>query len=127
MKLILERNQKSAGILSSKQVFQVTFRAEVSEAERGAIDKYKLADDVLYESHEILDPGSGLLGLASRLAMKNQIKTLNVRELVNGKTIACTNIVEMKSIEGQVTQAAQNLKAILDTAATFGGREVIEL
>jgi hypothetical protein len=127
MKLILEREQRSAGMMSKRQVFSVTFRAEVDQKDRDMIDTLKLADDELYSSHDIIDPGAGLLGLASRMAMKNKIKTLNVRELVNGKTIECENIVEMKAVEGQVIEAAENLKAILDTAATFGGREVIEL
>jgi len=126
MKLILERNQKSGGIVSRKQVFEVTFRAEVSAEERTAIDKYKLADDVLYQSHEVAG-GSGLVGLASRMYLKSMIQSLNVRDLVNGKTIQCNDIVEMKGIEEQIKEAAQNLKIILDTAATFGGREVIEL
>lgn len=126
MKLILERNQKSAGLVSRKQQFEVTIRAEISAEERDAIDKYRLADDVLYQSHTV-EGGSGLVGLASRMYLKSQIKSLNVRDLVQGKTIVCNDIVEMKGIEGQVTEAAQNLKVILDTAATFGGREVIDL
>jgi len=127
MKLVLERDQKSKGLMGGKHVFSVTFRAEIGQAERDLIDKLRLADDVLFADGEIIDPGSGLLGLASRMAMKAQIKSINVRELVNGKTIECQSIVEMTQIEAHVKDAAQNLKAILDTAATFGGREVIEL
>ena len=127
MKLILEREQRSGGLIKKTQVFAVTFRAEISQAERDAINKYKLADDVLYESHTIDDGGSGLLGLASRMYLNTMIKKVIVRELIDGKTIECNDIVEMKGIEGQVMEAAQNLKIILDTAATFGGREVIEL
>ena len=82
---------------------------------------------MLYESHTIDDGGSGLLGLASRMYLGSMIKKVIVRELIDGKTIECNDIVEMKGIEGQVMEAAQNLKIILDTAATFGGREVIEL
>lgn len=127
MKLILERNQRSKGLMGGRHVFAVTFRAEITQEERDLIDKLRLADDVLYESHEIIDPGSGLLGLASRMAMKSQIKTLIVRDLVQGKTIECDTIVEMKHIEHEVADAARNLKDILDTANTFGGREVIDL
>ena len=127
MNLVLERDQHTKGMLGGKHVFSVAFRAEIGQAARDLTDKLRLADDELYASHEIIDPGSGLLGLASRMMMKSQIKSLNVRELVNGKTIECESIVEMKAIEEQVKEAAQNLKAILDTAATFGGREVIEL
>jgi hypothetical protein len=127
MKLILERSQRSGGILGNRQVFVLTVRAEISQAERDAINKYRLADTVLYQSHEIVDKGSGLLGLASRLYLGSMIKKLIVRELVEGKTFECADIVEMKGIEGQIMEAAQTFKTILDTAATFGGREVIEL
>jgi len=127
MKLILEREQRMAGLINKKQVFAVTFQAELSQTEREAINKYLLADEVLYESHELLDEGTGLLGLASRLKFSAILKTLNVRDLVKGKTIECGDIVEMKGVEEQVLEAAQNFKLILDTAATFGGREVIEL
>ena len=127
MKLILEREQRVSGIMRKTQVFAVTVRAEISQRERDAINKYSLADDVLYESHTIDDGGSGLLGLASRAYLNTMIKKVVVRELIEGKTIECSDIVEMKGIEAQVLEAAQNLKIILDTAATFGGREVIEL
>jgi len=127
MKLIIEREQRTAGLINKKQVFAVTFRAELSQTEREAINKYLLADEILYASHTVIDEGSGLLGLASRLKFSSMIKTLNVRELVKGKTIECGEIVEMKGVEEQVLEAAQNFKLILDTAATFGGREVIEL
>ena len=48
MKLILEREQRSGGLIKKTQVFAVTFRAEISQVERDAINKYKLADDVLH-------------------------------------------------------------------------------
>lgn len=127
MKLILERNQRSKGMMSKTQVFSVTFRAEVSEKEKEMINTLSLADDILYDNYDEVDPGSGLLGLASRMTGGPQSIEINVRDLVNGKTVEVPNIVQMKAIEEQVKSAAANLKAILDTAATFGGREVIEL
>ncbi len=127
MKLILERQQRTSGMMKKTQVFAVKFRAQISQQERDAINRYSLADDVLYESETIVDEGSDLLGLASRVYMNSMIKKVVVRELIEGKTIECGDIVEMKGVEGQVLQAAKNLKVILDTAATFGGREVIEL
>lgn len=127
MKLILERSQRSAGLLSSKHVFSLKVQAEVSQAERDLIDKLNLADDILYQSHDITDPGSGILGLASRMYINTKIDKLTVRDLIKGKTFEAQSIVEMKGLEGQIMEAAQNLKLILDAAATFGGREVIEL
>jgi len=127
MKLILERSQRAGGVLSNKNIFTLKVQAEVSQAERDLINKLSLADDVLYQSHEIVDPGSGIVGLAWRMYTNAKIDKLIVRELVNGKTFEAENIVVMKGLEGQIMEAAQNLKLILDAAATFGGREIIEL
>ena len=68
MKLLLRRDQKSG--LIGKITFTLAVRAELADEEKNNIKKYKLGDTMLYERAKIIDPGSGLLGLASRLAFK---------------------------------------------------------
>lgn len=126
MKLVLERNQKTTGMMGKKQVFSVMFRAEISQEERDAINKYKFADDLLYQSHDV-DGGSGIIGAVSRAYLRSKIKSINVRDLVGGKTIECDDIGEMLEVEGQVVEAAGSLKLILEAAMTFGGRHIIEV
>ena len=132
MKLILERAQRTGGLMSKKQIFALTVRAEVSEAEREAINKYKLADEVLYvdgDTDSIRDNiESGTVFGALKGAIKAAtIGKLVVRDLVNGKTFENEDIGGMIATEEHIRTAAQNLKSYLDAAATFGGREEVEL
>lgn len=125
MKLLLRRDQKS-GMLSSKITFTLTVRAELTETEKENIKKYKLGETVLYAEREIVG-GSGLLGVASRLAFKAINLTIQVDDLAKGKVIDAKDIVEMLAIEEHVKTAAANFKEVLDAAASFGGETVIEL
>jgi hypothetical protein len=125
MKLLLRRNQR--GGLLGKVVFTLEVRADLSDAEEAHIAKYKLGDTELYSSHEMLDKGSGLLGLASRLAFKAMTISVSVRDLAGGKKIDCKDIVEMLAVEDQIKEAARTFKAVLNAAAHFGGEEVVEL
>jgi hypothetical protein len=110
-----------------KVVFALDVRADITPLERAYILKYKLGQTLLYSSHEITDRGSGLLGLATRLAHKAMMISVTVDDLVNGKRIECKDIVEMCAVEDQIKEAAQTFKTVLEAAAHFGGEEVLEL
>ena len=125
MKLLLRRDQKSG--LIGKITFTLAVRAELTDTEKGNIKKYKLGDTVLYERMTMTEKGSGLLGLASRLAFKMMNISVSVNDLTDGKKVDCKDIVEMLAVEDQITEAAQTFKNVLEAAATFGGEEVIEL
>jgi hypothetical protein len=125
MKLLLRRDQKS-GILS-KVTFTLEVRAQLEPEERAAIDKYRLGDTVLYEKNTMIDPGSGLLGLASRLAHKAMNISVSVKDLTNGKKIEVKDIVEMLAVEDQIKEAAKTFNAVLEAARHFGGEVVIDL
>ena len=125
MKLLLRRDQKSG--LIGKITFTLAVRAELTDEEKNNIKKYKLGDTMLYERAKIIDPGSGLLGLASRLAFKMMNLTVSIDDLSDGKKIDCKDIVEMLAVEEQIKEAAQTFKNVLEAAASFGGEEVIEL
>jgi hypothetical protein len=126
MKLLLRRDQRAA-VFGNKQVFQLDVRADIDDVEKANIAKYKLADTVLYERDTIVDPGSGLLGLATRVAFKAMNISVSVKDLTGGKKIECKDIVEMLAVEDQIKEAAQTFKNILEAAAHFGGEEVLEL
>jgi len=125
MKLLLRREQRSA--LFGKPVFALTVRAELSDEEKAALSKYKLGDTVLYERNTMTDPGSGLLGLASRVAFRAMNMSLSVKDLSDGKTLECKDIVEMLAVEEQIREAGKTFNAVLDAARHFGGEEVIDL
>jgi hypothetical protein len=125
MKLLLRRDQRSS--LMGKAVFVLEVRAELSDEERRSISRYKFGKSVLYTRGEIADPGSGLLGLASRLAFHAMNISVSVDDLAEGKRIECKDILEMLAVQEQLKQAAANLKDILEAASHFGGEEVIAL
>lgn len=126
MKVLLRRNQKSGGLLGGNVTFTLDARAELADDEVEAVKKYKMGKTVLYQKMEMVDRGSGLLGVASRLAFKMMNITVTVDELVSGKHIECKDIIEMRAVEEQIKEACENFKAILDTARHFGGEEVLE-
>lgn len=125
MKLLLRREQKSG--FTGKVTFTLAVRAELSEEEKSNIKKYKLAETMLYERDKMTDGGSGLLGLASRMAFKMLNISVSVKDLADGKTIEVKDIVEMLAVEDQIKEACQTFKAVLTAAAHFGGEEVIEI
>lgn len=125
MKLLLRRNQKSGMLGVGKITFILDVRAELTEDEKANIKKYKLGETMLYERDKIVG-GSGLLGLASRLALKMLNLSVSVNDLANGKQVECKDIVEMLAVEEQIKEACETFKAVLTAAAQFGGEEVIE-
>ena len=125
MKLLLRRDQKSS--MLGKVTFTLSVRAELSEEEKANIKKYKLGETMLYEKMKTLDPGSGLLGVASRMAFKMINLTISVNDLEKGKEVEVKDIVEMLAVEEQIKEAAQTFRAVLNAASEFGGEEVIEL
>lgn len=125
MKLLLRRDQKS-GMLG-KITFTLAVRAELTDEEKANIKKYKLGETMLYERLKTIDPGSGLLGMASRMAFKMINLTISVKDLEGGKQVDCKDIVEMLAVEEQIKEAAQIFRSVLNAASTFGGEEVIEI
>jgi hypothetical protein len=123
MNLLLRRDQRSS--LMGKVVFQLDVRAEISRDEMASIQRYRLGDTVLYTQGELVDKGSGLLGLASRLAFKAMNISVSVNDLLNGKRVECKDIVEMLAVEDQIKEAAATFKQVLNAAVHFGGEEAI--
>ena len=124
MQLILQRSQKSGMI--GKVTFALDARAQLSDDETDYVKTYKMGKEVLYQSYKIADPGSGLLGVASRIAMKALNLTITVDSLVKGQHVECKDILEMRAVEGQIKEACGVFKEVLESAAHFEGEEVIE-
>lgn len=125
MKLLLRRDQR-AGLLG-KVNFTLDVRAELTSDELSNIKRYRLGDTQLYSSHEVIDRGSGLLGVASRLAWKATTLTITINDLTTGKRVEAKDVVEMIAIEEQILEAAKTFKHVLDAASHFGGEEVVEI
>jgi len=126
MKILLRRDQKAGMMGMGKISFILDVRAELTDEEQKNIKKYKLGDTMLYERDKLITSGSGLLGMASRFAIKAMNITVSVDDLSKGKQIECKDIVEMLAVEDQLKEACQTFKAVLTAAARFGGEEVLE-
>lgn len=126
MILLIRRDQRRT--ITGRAVFQLDVRAELREEELAAIRDYDLGGTVLYTKDKLIEgTGSGLLGLASRIAFKAMNISVTASELARGKRIECKDILEMLAVEEQIRDAAVTFKAILYAAAYFGGEEAIEI
>ena len=117
MKLILSRNQKSSGLLSKTVTFYLDVRADLTQEERANIQKYKLGDSILYERGTITDPGSGLLGLASRVAFKAMNISISVADLVaaihSAGRLAMADIARVEEAHAAAAQGADVIATTL--------------
>ena len=127
MELLLRRDQKTGMMGMGGVTFALEVRARLTSAEQQNITRYKLGKTILYTKNEIIDPGKGLLGLASRLAFKALNISVSVDDLTGGKRIECKDIIEMLAVEGQIKEAAVTFKDVLEAAAHFGGEEVLAI
>ena len=125
MEMLLRRDQRS-GMLGGV-TFSLEVRARLTADEQKNLGRYKLGKTILYTKSEIVDPGRGLLGMASRLAFKAMNISVSVDDLANGKRIECKDILEMLAVEDQIKEAAVTFKQVLMAAAHFGGEEVLEI
>lgn len=125
MYLVLRRDQRKS--LTGKMIFRLDVLAEIAPEEMQCIERYRLTGTVLYTKSILVDRGSGLLGLLSRLLFKATNISISVGDLVHGKRVECKDILEMLAVEGQVKEAALTFKQVLHAATYFGGEEAIEL
>jgi hypothetical protein len=127
MEVLLRRDQKSGMMGMGSVTFSLDVRARLTPDELKNITRYKLGKTLLYTKAELVDRGSGLIGLASRLAFKAMNISVTVDDLTGGKRIECKDVLEMLAVEDQIKEAAQTFKQILEAAAHFGGEEVLAI
>jgi hypothetical protein len=121
MKLLLQRDQADRGVIGTTMVFSLNARVELTKEEAGHVDKYKMGSTILVSDTD--DRGPGLL---EWLRSKATGLEVTVYGLVSGTEINCKDILEMIEIEEQIKEACEKFKKVLDTAALFGGEEIIE-
>lgn len=126
MKLLIRRDQRAA-VIGLKPVFMLDVRSELSAEEVANMNKYKLGDTLLYEKKPLQQGSNEYTQLGHTLAWRFSNLTITANDLAKGRRIECKDVLEMLGVEEQIRQAAQNFKAILDAAASFGGEEVVAL
>jgi hypothetical protein len=118
MKLIVKRNQADQkGFFGGHKGvnFVLYGRAELSSDERAMIERYKVGDYVLGEC-EVRPKG----GESTKV-------TISVNDIANGKTVEAGSVNTLRELEDTIKTGCQNLKALLELMATFGGEEVFEI
>ncbi|WP_157785769.1 hypothetical protein [Bradyrhizobium liaoningense] len=145
MQLRLRRSQRSGGLISSKVFFALDARAELSPEEKVLVSKYRLGKLVVYDSkarkkHQETAYGhfdeaaagtsagrgwwKNARGLASAAMMALSLR-ITVEGLMNGQHIECKDLSELLGAEAAILNACKNLRAYLDTAQAFDGREEV--
>ena len=131
MRLRLRRSQHISGVISSKTVFRLEARVDVSAEEEEHIRRYKMGREILYSKQRVELATSAETttwkGIARNVAAIATALTIRIDDLISGTAVECKDIVEMLTVEEQIVAACQTFKAILQSAAYFDGEEVVEL
>jgi hypothetical protein len=131
MQLKLTRAQRSAGMMGNKVIFVLQARLETSQVEQALIQKYGLGNLTVYNSAERLQHAEKAAAATSRwralasVAMGHLALQCTVNSLIKGQVVECKTLEEMMGAQEAITDAASNIKAYLDLASTFDGREVV--
>lgn len=135
MQLKISRSQKTSGMLGNTIVFCLDARADLSNEERHLIEKYKLGNQVIYNSatsakhlenvKAAASGGGSLIKGAISLAIAKLSLNISINSLTKGHHIECKDIDELLGAEEAIMQGCQALKAYLETATTFDGRETV--
>lgn len=137
MQLKLTRSQREGGVVSKSVIFCLDARVQLTAEEQANVSRYKLGSQVIYNSEaskrhlaksEALQSTGTAGGLAKSfvsLAMAALNLNITINGLQRGQHIECKSLDELLSAEEALMEACQNLRAYLDTAASFDGREVL--
>lgn len=149
MMLSLRRAQRAGGMMGGKIIFTLDARAELTPDEQALVKRYALGKLVVYDSEarkkhadsayghfssvpgvssDLAAAGRGLWsnarGLASAAMMALSLR-VTIDSLMSGQHIECKDLDELLGAEAAIVDACKNIKAYLDTALTFDGREEV--
>lgn len=116
MELLLTRDQ--AGGLLGGIKFQLTAKAKLSDEEASAVKKYKMGDTILYEKQGDRPDPSSFMSLGRH---RFTVPRIQVRDLVDGKTVETKDILEILDAEQQIMESAKAFSKMLRAASSFGG------
>lgn len=142
MKLLIRRSQRT-GSFSSNVIFCLDARVEFTPDERQSVQRYRLQSQVLYNSEasqsalakaEDAARSTGMgdwryLGSVAKSLAYTALAAMRLNVTINslqqGQHIECKSLDELLGAEEAIFEACKNLRAYLETAATFDGREVV--
>jgi hypothetical protein len=137
MKLKLKRSQKEAGLVSKSILFCLDARVELTPEEADAVKKYKLGQQIIYNSEaskqNLSKAGEELthVGIGSSLkamaltTMAKMSLNISIDSLTQGHHIECKDMNELLGAEAAIRSACETLRGYLEKANTFDGQEEI--
>jgi len=137
VQLKLTRSQREGGVVSKSVIFSLDARIQLTPEEQANVNRYKLGSQVIYNSEaskrhlaksEAAQSAGTAGGIAKSfvsLAMAALNLNITINGLQRGQHIECKSLDELLGAEEALMEACQNLRAYLDTAASFDGREVL--
>jgi hypothetical protein len=137
MQLKIKRSQRDGGLVSKNVVFCLDARVEFTPEELRSLTRYKLHKQVIYNSEasqkHLAKAGMsmatgnalGSVKALGSLAFAAMNLNISISSLQKGQHIECKSMDELLQAEDAILTACQNLKAYLETAATFDGREIL--
>ncbi|MBS0273908.1 MAG: hypothetical protein JSR55_05795 [Proteobacteria bacterium] len=136
MQLKLSRSQREVGALSRRVIFCLDARVQLGAREAAEVIRYKLGSQVIYNSEaskrqlakgEATNDGSftGSLKQIGYVGLALLNLNITIDSLQRGQHIECKDLNELLGAEEAIMSACERLKGLLETAATFDGREVV--
>ena len=140
IQLRLCRSQRTSGVISTKIVFVLDARTDLSPHAHALVQKYGLSPMVVYDSQARrkhnetavaqFDAGAnghfmtGLRGFATA-ALAAMTLRITVGSLMAGHHIECKDLNELIGAEEAIREACTNVRGYLEVAESFDGREEV--
>lgn len=137
MQLKLTRSQRDGGLVSTKVIFCLDARIQLTAEEQASVTRYRLGNQVIYNSEASKrhlartnaalaeDTFGGTIRAFGSLALVALNLNITINGLQRGQHIECKDLDELGAAEEAIMQACQRLREYLDKAATFDGRETL--
>jgi len=118
-------------------IFCLDARIQLTPEEQANVNRYKLGSQVIYNSEaskrhlaksetaQSTGTAGGIAKSFVSLAMAALNLNITINGLQRGQHIECKSLDELLGAEEALMEACKNLRAYLDTAASFDGREVL--
>ena len=131
MQLKIQRSQRTGGLMGGKAIFVLDIRAEYSPDERASINKYGLGGEIIYNSQKATEhidramQSTNAFKTLGSIALAKMSLNITIAGLAKGQHVECKDLGELIGCEEAIREACKNVRAFLDTAATFDGREEV--
>jgi len=144
MQLKIQRSQRAGGVVGNTIFFCLDVRADYSAEEKSNILRYKLGNQVIYNSqaakkhlenasahlqrtqtYNLREQAAGLTKGMVSLAMSKIHLSISIASLGRGHHVECKDLEELLEAEETVRTACKGVTRFLKVAETFDGSEVV--